>query len=123
MSKQSRLRHALDERRAGASDTFWGGEEEGWRISHRPRRKTEHPATSESAHEAIRPRKATDKQRILSLLAGLSPCAGRTRKELALRLGISENTVNGRVAELRAERSVEVQGTRARCGIVWYRVN
>lgn len=123
VSKRSRLRHTLAARREDASEDFGGTEGEGWQISHRPRRKTEHPATSESAHEAIRPRKATDKQRILSLLAGLSPCAGRTRKELALRLGISENTVNGRVAELRAERSVEVQGTRARCGIVWYRVN
>jgi hypothetical protein len=113
----------LAARREDASDDFWGTEEEGWQISHRQGCKAEHPATSEAAHEAIRHRKVTDKQRILWILTGISPFEGRTRKELALRLGISENTVNGRVAELRAQRLVEVRGTRARCGIVWYRVN
>src|SRR3990167_7978571 len=116
MSKQSRLRHALDERRAGASDTFWGGEEEGWGISHGTRRKREHPATSEAAYETIRPRQVTDKARVRELLR-VWP-SGATRKEIAVQRRISENTVNGRVAELRAARLVYVSGQRDRCGIV-----
>ena len=115
--KQSRLRSVLGERRAVMSDECWGREEEGWQVSHGTRRKREHPATSEAAHEAIRRRKVTDKMRILEVLRVSWP-SGATRKELAARLHISENTVNGRVAELRAARLVYVSGQRDRCGIV-----